>query len=211
MTPLAYQDYILLSLLWIAYCVVHSALISVSVTDFLKRLLGNQYRYYRLFFNIFSLATLVPLLAYSHSARWESPPLLSWDGLRFVQYVLIAAGAFLFLAGGRHYDLLQFLGIKQILERKWGGGLNESGDLDTGGILKVTRHPWYLGVFLLIWAGDISLRELVINTVLSLYLVIGTFLEERKLVLEFGDKYKEYQRQVSMFIPLKWPGSKLRR
>jgi protein-S-isoprenylcysteine O-methyltransferase Ste14 len=40
--------------------------------------------------------------------------------------------------------------------------------------------------------------------VLSAYLVIGTLLEERKLVLEFGDKYREYQRQVSMFIPLKW-------
>jgi protein-S-isoprenylcysteine O-methyltransferase Ste14 len=117
----------------------------------------------------------------------------------------------LLLAGGRHYNLLQFLGIKQILENRWGGGMTEGGDLDTGGILKVTRHPWYLGVFLLIWAGDISLQELVINTVLSLYLVIGTFLEERKLVLEFGDKYKEYQRQVSMFIPLKWLGSKLRR
>jgi protein-S-isoprenylcysteine O-methyltransferase Ste14 len=39
--------------------------------------------------------------------------------------------------------------------------------------------------------------------------VIGTLLEERKLVLEFGDKYKEYQRQVSMFIPLKWLREKL--
>jgi protein-S-isoprenylcysteine O-methyltransferase Ste14 len=39
--------------------------------------------------------------------------------------------------------------------------------------------------------------------------VIGTFLEEQKLVLEFGDQYKVYQRQVSMFIPLKWLGSKL--
>jgi protein-S-isoprenylcysteine O-methyltransferase Ste14 len=47
--------------------------------------------------------------------------------------------------------------------------------------------------------------------ILSGYLVIGTLLEERKLVLEFGDKYKLYQRQVSMFIPLRWLGSKLHR
>jgi protein-S-isoprenylcysteine O-methyltransferase Ste14 len=49
----------------------------------------------------------------------------------------------------------------------------------------------------------------MINIVLSSYLVIGTLIEERKLVLEFGDKYKTYQRQVSMFIPIKWMRSKL--
>ena len=84
-----------------------------------------------------------------------------------------------------------------------------SGGLDTRGVLKVIRHPWYLGVFLFIWANDLSLKELIVNLILSAYLVIGTFLEERKLVLEFGDKYKEYQGQVSMFIPIKWLRSKI--
>jgi methanethiol S-methyltransferase len=45
--------------------------------------------------------------------------------------------------------------------------------------------------------------------ILSAYLVIGTLLEERKLILEFGDKYRLYQRQVSMFIPLKWLRSRI--
>jgi protein-S-isoprenylcysteine O-methyltransferase Ste14 len=34
--------------------------------------------------------------------------------------------------------------------------------------------------------------------------VIGTILEERKLVREFGEPYREYQRNVSMFFPYKW-------
>ncbi|MGZ8894509.1 MAG: methyltransferase family protein, partial [Candidatus Aminicenantales bacterium] len=58
---------------------------------------------------------------------------------------------------------------------------------------------------------DHSLSGLMINVILSVYLVIGTFLEERKLVLEFGDKYQVYQLQVSMFIPFKWLESKLYR
>jgi hypothetical protein len=41
--------------------------------------------------------------------------------------------------------------------------------------------------------------------------VIGTFLEERKLVREFGDRYRKYQAEVSMFIPLKWLQTKLHR
>ena len=207
--PLAYQNYILLSILWIAYCVVHSALISVPVTDFFKRSLGNKYRFYRLFFNIFSVATLIPLLRYSNSDNWRSQIFFTWeDPIRPIQYGMIILGAILFLTAARHYSMLQFLGLKQIGQERSGNGRIGSGGLDTSGVLKVTRHPWYLGVFLLIWASDISTRELIINLILSAYLMFGTLLEERKLVLEFGDKYKDYQRQVSMFIPFKWLRSK---
>jgi protein-S-isoprenylcysteine O-methyltransferase Ste14 len=45
------------------------------------------------------------------------------------------------------------------------------------------------------------MMDLVINTLLTLYVLIGTWLEERKLVLEFGEAYLRYQRQVPMLIP----------
>lgn len=80
--------------------------------------------------------------------------------------------------------------------------MTDTGDIDTTGILGITRHPWYVAVFLLLWASDLNLGILLVNAVLSGYLVIGTLLEERKLVLEFGDKYREYQQKVSMFFPL---------
>ena len=207
---MAYQDYIVLSLLWIAYCVVHSALISITVTDFFKRAFRKKYRFYRLFFNIFSIATLVPLLRYSDSDHWKTELLFAWEGpMRLIPYGMITLGAILLLTGARHYSVFQFLGIKQIMQERSGGAMTVSGEFDSSGILGVIRHPWYLGVFFLLWASDITLRGLLTNMVLSSYLVIGTILEERKLVLEFGDKYKEYQRQVSMFIPIKWLRSKL--
>jgi protein-S-isoprenylcysteine O-methyltransferase Ste14 len=99
--------------------------------------------------------------------------------------------------------MLQFLGIRQILQRS-GAAMTASGEVDSGGVLSVVRHPWYLAVFILLWAKDLNLVEITVNVVLSAYLVIGTLLEERKLVLEFEDKYKNYQRRVSMFLPLKW-------
>jgi hypothetical protein len=46
-------DYMLLALLWIAYCAVHSALISIPVTNWFKEMLADRYRFYRLFFNVF--------------------------------------------------------------------------------------------------------------------------------------------------------------
>ena len=208
---MTYQDYMLLSLLWIGYCVVHSALISITVTDFLKRALGDKYRFYRLFFNVFSVGTLVPLLMYSNSARWKTDLLFTWEGhLRIIQYCLTALAAILVLTGARHYSMLQFLGIRQILQARSGGAMTGSGVFDSRGVLGVVRHPWYVAVFILLWTKDLNLVGITINLVLSAYLVIGTLLEERKLVLEFGEKYKRYQDQVSMFIPLKWLRSKLR-
>ena len=195
----------MLALLWIAYCVVHSALISITVTDFLKRALGDRYRFYRLFFNIFSVTTLVPLLMYSHSARWKTEPLFTWDGyVRVIQYCLMALGAVLAITGARHYNMFQFVGIQQILKGRSGGAMTESGEFDSSGVLGILRHPWYLAVFILLWTRDFNLAGFTINVILSAYLLIGTLLEERKLVLEFGEKYKAYQRQVSMLIPLKW-------
>ena len=207
---MAWQNYILLSFLWIAWCVIHSALISVTVTDLVKRTMGDKYRFYRLLFDTFSVVTFVPLLIYSRLLRTE--PLFTWVGyMRIVQYCLIILAAVLLLTGARHYSILQFLGIQQILRKRSGLSLTESGEFDSSGVLSVVRHPWYLAVFILLWMRDLYPVGIIVNAVLSVYLLIGTLLEERKLVLEFGDKYKLYQRQVSMFIPLKWLRAKLHR
>jgi protein-S-isoprenylcysteine O-methyltransferase Ste14 len=100
--------------------------------------------------------------------------------------------------------MFQFVGIQQILKGRSGGAMTESGEFDSSGVLGIVRHPWYLAVFILLWARDFNLAGFTINVILSAYLLIGTLLEERKLVLEFGEKYKAFQRQVPMLIPLKW-------
>ncbi len=71
------------------------------------------------------------------------------------------------------------------------------------------RHPWYLGGILIVWARDLSLSTILNNTVITSYFIIGTVLEERKLVREFGEPYREYQRNVSMFFPCKWLKAKI--
>jgi protein-S-isoprenylcysteine O-methyltransferase Ste14 len=48
------------------------------------------------------------------------------------------------------------------------------------------------------------MAALVGNGVLTVYIFVGTLIEERKLVHEFGDAYRSYQERVSMFVPLKW-------
>jgi protein-S-isoprenylcysteine O-methyltransferase Ste14 len=69
------------------------------------------------------------------------------------------------------------------------------------GLLAIIRHPMYFAVLLLIWCQTFRISDIVVNTVLTAYIIIGTVLEERKLVLEFGTDYVKYQKEVPMLIP----------
>ena len=194
------MPYILLAILWILWCVIHSAMISETVVKALKRRYGDRYRYYRILFNLISILTLIPVLVYSGSLRVS--PFFNWSGpWRTIRFLLAITAVALFYAGGRHYDLLQFMGIRQVVENESGKGLTEKGGLDTSGILGVIRHPWYAAAVLIIWARPLDMAALTTNSVLTAYLIIGTILEERKLVAVFGDEYREYQRRVPMFLP----------
>ena len=195
-------------LLWALWCTLHSTLIATPVTDYLEKKLGDRFRFYRLFFNTASLATLIPVLYYSLSI--QRTPIFRWEGhLMIVKYLLWATSITLFVAGGTHYSMSQFLGIRQIKTGRANPSLSEDDTFDASGILSAIRHPWYTASILFIWAGDISLSTLLINIVISAYFVLGTILEERKLLLDFGERYREYQKNVSMLIPYKWLKAKI--
>jgi protein-S-isoprenylcysteine O-methyltransferase Ste14 len=196
-----------LALIWLMWCFLHSALISVRVTGYLKQRLGDRFRFCRLAYNGFSLVTLLPVALYAHSIRTE--PLFSWEGYwRVGQVFLLTVSLFLFLAGGRHYDGLSFVGLRQLRNRSSCAGLAETCGLNTRGILGVLRHPWYAGGMMIVWARGLDVSAIVTNVILTGYFIVGTLLEERKLSLEFPDAYKEYRQKVSMFFPYHWLRSK---
>jgi protein-S-isoprenylcysteine O-methyltransferase Ste14 len=133
-----------------------------------------------------------------------------WDGnMRIIQVVLLGTAALLFLLGARRYDAGRLLGFRQIRAGISKGGIAPAGELDTAGILGLTRHPWYLAVMLLIWARPLDLSAILVNVILAGYLIVGACLEERKLVREFGEKYRAYQQRVPMLIPYGWLKSKM--
>ena len=46
-----------------------------------------------------------------------------------------------------------------------------------------------------------EISDIIVNTILTIYIIIGTKLEEKKLLLEFGDSYIQYQKEVPMLFP----------
>ncbi len=202
------MELVILALLAAGWCFLHSALISIGVTRYLERRLDTHYRYYRLFFNLFAVLSLAVVILYQWSIR--SVPVFDWTGyLRVPQGVAILLGLLLFVLGARKYDARRFLGLTQVREGVTTAAMTQSGELDTSGISNVIRHPWYLALLLLIWARPLDASVIVLNAVFSVYIVVGARLEERKLVREFGQAYRDYRQRVSMLLPVKWLKARL--
>ena len=199
------MKYFALATLWIIWCAIHSGMISVTATEYLKHRFGDRFRFYRLVFNLVALVTLIPVIVYGESIQGQV--VFCWEGLMVVfQMLILAISVLLFVAGTRRYDMLQFLGLRQIRTGASPSVLTETGKLDMTGILGITRHPWYLGAILFMWVAyrSLDVSTLVTNIVLTIYLVVGTVLEERKLLMEYGEEYRRYQNKVSILVPFKY-------
>jgi len=201
---------VVLAVLVVCWCAVHSGMIAVPVTERLRGRLGPAFRFYRLFYNAVAALTLIPVAGYAAAVRTE--PFFRWGGsLRVIQALLLGTAALFFILGARRYDAARFLGLRQLRERAGHQGITEGGELDTAGVLSATRHPWYLATLLLLWARPLDVSTLLVNALLTSYLIVGARLEERKLAREFGERYRAYQKDVSMLIPLKWVKARLSR
>ena len=72
----------------------------------------------------------------------------------------------------------------------------------TPALYKLVRHPLYLGFLIAFWVTpEMSVGHLVFALTSTVYILIGTQLEEKDLVELFGDKYRDYQKSVGMLLP----------
>ncbi len=151
---------------WVLWCTFHSALISITVTEYMKRNLGDGFRFYRLFYIAASVATLIPLIYYSRMIR--ETPFFSWEGpLAIVPVLLLGASIYLFVVGGRHYSWKQLLGIAQIRAGRANGSVSQDNAFVVSGLHRIIRHPWYLGGILLVWAQNLSVTTIMVSIVIS--------------------------------------------
>jgi protein-S-isoprenylcysteine O-methyltransferase Ste14 len=64
------------------------------------------------------------------------------------------------------------------------------------------RHPLYIGWGLAFWATPtMTAGHLLMASVLSAYMILATFVEERDLIAHFGHEYEHYRHRVPKFLP----------
>lgn len=184
---------------------MHSLLIDPTVVGYIKERVGGKSNYYRLLYNLVSILTIVPLLL--AGLYDKGAVVFSWSGWTVgVRLLLFTLAIFCFLAGAKGYNMQYFLGLQQMRDGKEHLLLGDSESFSESGIFGIIRHPWYLGTLLFVWSiyGVYYQKNFAVAVILSIYLVVGTLLEERKILAEYGDRYRDYQKRVSMFVPIKW-------
>lgn len=69
---------------------------------------------------------------------------------------------------------------------------------------RYSRHPMMLGFLFIFWATPgMTVTRLVFAVLFTIYIFEGVRHEEDGLIEEFGDKYREYRKQIGMFFTLK--------
>ena len=184
--------------------VIHSLLASTSSKNFLRTSLGNGFmRFYRLLYNFLAVISIVPVLylmvslpektLYRVPAPW-SYLMFAGQGLSFL-FLLMAA---------LQTDLLSFAGFRQLLAEE------KAGNIVTGGLYRSVRHPLYTFSLSSLWLSpSMSMNSCIVFAGLTIYVLIGIYFEERKLLREFGQAYAQYKSVTPMLIPaLKFGGNK---
>jgi protein-S-isoprenylcysteine O-methyltransferase Ste14 len=180
----------------LVYGALHSWLASLPVKAAARKLLGSWAdHFYRLAFNVVAVVTLIPLLAL---AAWKAGSVLvivPWPGaavLLGIQFAALLLMARVF----RNSEPAYFLGVGQL------GNEPSSGSLITTGAYGVVRHPLYSIGLLILWCFPIlTTGTLAFDAGITLYTLIGSELEERRLIVQFGDAYLQYRKQVARLIP----------
>jgi len=195
------MNYLLTAVLWTGYVSLHSFLISIRFTNLMTRLLKDYYAFYRLFYVLISLVLLIPLINYT--SQLDDKIIITYEPpVSFIRYILISGSLLMFFwAFFFNYDSLSFWGIRQILNFRKEKKINPSGGIKRNGLLGIMRHPMYLALIIYLWCQTFRVIDIVTNSLLTVYVIIGTILEEKKLVLEFGEAYIKYQQEVPMLIP----------
>ena len=119
-------------------------------------------------------------------------------------WVVVFGGSNLAWALVMGISLVVMLAGYILLSRGWRQVHGARGRMVTDGLYTYVRHPQYTGLFLVITGFLVqwpTLLTVLMAPVLVYAYVRLAFSEERRMLDQFGDQYREYRQRVPAFIP----------
>lgn len=135
---------------------------------------------------------------------WQPSEIMIYSAEGLIRWTM--RGVFLLAVAGfiwtnQALGYFDSLGIRSILYKTTGKTPPRNTFIVRGPYRRV-RHPFYLLSLMMIWSfPDITLDRLLFNTLWTVWIIIGTLLEERDMIATHGASYHAYRREVPMLIP----------
>lgn len=190
---------IITSILW---GVVHSVLASHTVKGWMRRAVGISMfdRLYRFAYNVFALSSLYPIAAMLYTFA-DRPLYKIPSPWVYIAITVQALAAMILISSIVQTGVADFLGLGQWYNL----GESKPATLMTHGWYAIVRHPLYLGILMFAWLiPEMTVNRLAVLATFTIYIVLGAWFEERKLLKDFDPAYAEYKAHVPMFFPRIW-------
>jgi len=189
----------------LAFFLQHSGMVRKPFRRFLSRFIPEAY--ISAFYAISSGIVLFAIIIFWQES--SSTVATAKGALRLLLRAIFAASLVGFYWGTKALGFFDPFGIRAIKYRIRGKKLKET-PLTISGPYRWVRHPLYFFVLVIIWScPDLTFDRLLFNVLCTVWIYVGAMLEERDLVADFGEAYREYKRKVPMLIPWRiypsWP------
>jgi protein-S-isoprenylcysteine O-methyltransferase Ste14 len=188
------------ALLAVQFAAVHSLFLLPQTRERLKRYIPSpQYGCF------FCVVTCVSLLLTIEA--WHPSDLAVWR-LHGTGRTLMTA-AFLLTCVALFYSLsLSGLGYQTGWTPWWAwirGRPVRRSWTEPGGAYRVFRHPIYLSFLGLVWlTPTMTLDRVVLTATWTVYIFIGSYLKDRRLVHYVGEPYRHYQARIPGYPFVRW-------
>jgi protein-S-isoprenylcysteine O-methyltransferase Ste14 len=187
-----------LALAWCAYFLLHSLLASLTLKRWVAAHWPRLARGYRVMFNLQAVVLGGLLVWWTHVLGGDY--LWQWAGAgAWVANGLALTALLLFFYSLTFYDGGEFLGLNQL--RGPAVPVEDQEQLKISPLHRFVRHPWYALALVMLWTRDMDAPRLLVVSLVTAYFLVGSRLEERKLIRYHGDAYRRYRKLVPAFIP----------
>ena len=181
----------------VAFAAIHSLTASLSFKRLIMKVTGHRAeKLYLPAYSLVSVLTIFPLVyqLYKNPGRvlYKIPSPWRW----LMVGVQLIAGI---LAPLAFRDAPHRFKISSQLS---GPQASEEGSLKIRGIYRWVRDPFLLSGLIGIWFTPfMTVNLLIVYLLTTVYLFLGSLHWETRLVAQFGDEYREYQKQVHRILP----------
>lgn len=190
---------ILDGVLSLLFFIQHSFMVRKRFKEWITRRINPVY--YSALFSIASGLALFTLLLFWQKS--EPVVFISPDWLVWVSHAAFLFSIIGFIWGIRSLGSFDPFGLGSI-RRALKGKTTRPSPFIIKGPYQYVRHPLYSFFILMIWSHPhLTPDRLLFNLCWTLWIIIGSYWEEKDLVSVFGEAYLDYRKRVPNLIPVR--------